>query len=72
MGLSFDGPPEDWVAIKATGSLVCLDADGNIDTWHFHTDGCQPFEAMGLIAEYQAILADQAPYIYFTADDDDE
>lgn len=71
-GLEIDAPPNDWVPIKVVVSMVCLDADGAIDTWHTMTEGCHNFEAMGLIAEHQAILNDAAPYVYFNLEDEDD
>jgi hypothetical protein len=72
LGLEVDTPPKDWVAIKAVLSLVCLDADGNVDTWHTMTKGTHNFEAMGLMSEYHAILQDEAPYIHFEPEWGDE
>lgn len=68
-GLEIDAPPDDWVPIKVVVSLVCLDADGAVDTWHTMTEGTHHFEAMGLMSEHMAILQDAAPYAYFDADD---
>jgi hypothetical protein len=69
-GLPVETLYEDWVPIKCVGSLVCLDAEGNVDTFHFSSEGTAPYELMGLLAEHTAILADQAPYSYYNIDEE--
>lgn len=68
-GLSFDGPPEGWTPIKAVGTVVYLNADGDVEPWHFTTHDVQPYETMGMLTEHLAILQDQAPYTYFCPED---
>jgi hypothetical protein len=72
LGLPFDGPPSHCVPVKACGSIVYLDEEGNVETWHYTTNGMVPYEAMGLCTEHLAILQDSAPYVYFNIGEDEE
>lgn len=70
MGLPVDGPPSEWMAVKAVGSVVCINQTGAFEIWHFESDGLQNWEAMGMLTDNLAIRKATAPDDYWQVDID--
>lgn len=72
LGLDVDGPPSEWMPYKIVGAVVCMNQEGQTETWHFESEAIQNWEAIGLLEENLAIRRDAAVPLYFASWEDDE
>ncbi len=64
-GLPIDGPPEDWMAIHAVGTVVGINEHGDMEIWHFETEDVTHWEAIGMLESNLAIRKTAVPELYW-------